>query len=124
MKNEALVSRLRDQLISRNIPNDEKKMFGGVVFMIRGNIAVGVTHKGDFLVRLDTSDMEKALKKKGVRRMEFTGRPMKNFLFVEEIGYEKESDMEGWIELALRHNQSLPEKTTESKSKQKSKSER
>ncbi len=117
MKNETLVARLRDQLMSRNISSEEKKMFGGVAFMIRGNMALGVTNKGDFMVRIDPTDMEKALKKKGVKRMEFTGRPMKGFLFVEEIGYEKELDMEGWIELTLKYNQSLPEKKTAQKSK-------
>jgi TfoX/Sxy family transcriptional regulator of competence genes len=108
--NETLIERLRDQLMSRNARAEEKRMFGGMCFMVRGNMSVGTTNKGEFMVRINPADQPAALKKKGARMMDFTGRPMQGFLFVSEQGYTNDKDLDYWVELAMRYNATLPEK--------------
>lgn len=78
--------------------------------MVRGNMTVGVTNKGEFMARIHPDEQEVALKKPGARMMEFTGRPMKGFLFISEKGFEKDNDFEAWIDMAMRYNKALPEK--------------
>lgn len=109
-QNEALCDRIRDSFLARKLKNEEKKMFGGSAWMVRGNMTVGVTNKGEFMVRIHPDEQEAALKKPGARIMEFTGRPMKGFLFISEKGTEKGKDLEAWIDMALRYNKTLPEK--------------
>ncbi|MFN0032156.1 MAG: TfoX/Sxy family protein [Flavobacteriales bacterium] len=113
--NESLAQRLRDQLIARKIKNEEKKMFGGICFMVRGSMSVGITNKGEFMVRIDPDEQTTALKKKGARIMDFTGKPMKGFLFISEEGFVKDTDLESWVDMAMRYNVMLPEKTKEPK---------
>ncbi len=113
--NESLLERLRDQLLSKKVRHEEKKMFGGVCFMVRGNMTVGTTNKGEFMVRIHPADQQAALKKKGARIMEFTGRPMQGFLFVSEQGYTNDKDLDYWVDLAMKYNTTLPEKIKEPK---------
>lgn len=109
--NETLLERMRDVLLDKRIPFEEKKMFGGIAFMIRGNMSVGITNKGEFMVRMNPAEQGTAMKKKGVRAMDFTGKPMRGFLFVSTEGYERDKDLVMWIEVALNYNASLPDKT-------------
>ena len=113
--NPILQSRIADMLLSKKVRAEEKKMFGGVAFMVRGNMTVGVTNKGEFMVRIAAYQHEAAVKKPGARTMEFTGRPMKGFLFISEKGYTKDSDLEMWIDIAMKYNASLPEKKAKEK---------
>jgi TfoX/Sxy family transcriptional regulator of competence genes len=117
MKNETLADRLRDFMISRNIPHEEKKMFGGLVMMVNGNMLLGVTHKGEFMVRIDPTETEKALKRKGARLMDFTGRPMKGILSIDSDGYENDDDFESWVNLSLQFVSTLPIKVKKPKTK-------
>ncbi|MEO6097577.1 MAG: TfoX/Sxy family protein [Fibrobacteria bacterium] len=80
-----------------------KKMMGGLCFMVNDKMALGVTGE-DLMVRLDPDIREKALKKKGCREMDFTGRPMKAFVFVAPQGTKTDTELQGWVDLALDFN--------------------
>jgi TfoX/Sxy family transcriptional regulator of competence genes len=87
----------------------ERKMFGGIAFMVGGNMAVGVIGD-DLMVRLDPADAEKALTEPHTRPMDFTGRPMKNMIYVDSTGTEAEEDLAGWVEAGADFAASLPPK--------------
>lgn len=105
---EALADRVRDVLAPRADVN-ERKMFGGVAFMVGGNMAVGVIDD-ELMVRLDPADAEKALTEADTRPMDFTGRPMKGMLFVEPAGTEADAALAGWVDAGAEHAASLPSK--------------
>jgi TfoX/Sxy family transcriptional regulator of competence genes len=106
--NEDLAKRMRAQLKStRGL--EEKKMFGGIGFLVNGNMACGV-NKGDLIVRLGDDDFEKALKQKGVRIFDMTGKPMRGWILVSEAGYASDKALQGWIEKGLAFARSLPKK--------------
>jgi len=105
---EGLAERLRDQFVDR--PGiTEKKMFGGLAFMYRGHMLVGIL--GDSLMaRVGPTEYADALKRPHVREMDFTGKPMKGYVYVDEAGFESDTDLSTWIGLCLRLNESLPPK--------------
>lgn len=76
---------------------------GGLTFMVNEKMCVGVLDD-KLMARIDPEQQEQALTKKGCRRMDFTGRPMKGFLFIEPKGMDKDSDLEYWIEQCLEYN--------------------
>ncbi len=110
---ETLANRIRKVLArKRNI--QEKAMFGGLSFLSRGHMACGVL-KEDLVVRVDPTEGDKLLKKSYVRPMNFTGRPMKGFLYVGPGGCKSEKDLTDWIGRALKFISSLPEKKVKNK---------
>ncbi len=80
----------------------EKKMFGGLAFLYKGKMTVGVVHE-DLMVRVKAEHMEASLKTPHVRPMAFTGKPMKEFIFVGPGGYETEHQLQHWLEHGLSH---------------------
>ncbi|MEZ5077815.1 MAG: TfoX/Sxy family protein [Solirubrobacterales bacterium] len=105
---EALADRTRDLLGPREGVT-ERKMFGGIAFMVGGNMAVGVAGE-DLMVRLDPTDAERALAEPHVRPMDFTGRPLKGFVYVEPPAIECDEDLADWVDAAADHAASLPPK--------------
>jgi TfoX N-terminal domain len=105
---EGLAERLRESLQSqRGI--SERKMFGGLAFMSRGYMFVGIT--GDILMaRIGPDYYEQALSRAHVRVMDFTGKPMKGYVFVDPPGFESDSDLSDWVQRCHRFVQSLPPK--------------
>jgi TfoX/Sxy family transcriptional regulator of competence genes len=100
--NEKLAERIREHLA--NVPNiEEKEMFGGIAFMNNGKMCVGII-KDDLMCRIDPDLYEMALEKNGCREMDFTGRPMRGWIIVEEAGFKKPKDFDYWIALALDYN--------------------
>jgi TfoX/Sxy family transcriptional regulator of competence genes len=99
--NEALAFRISQILADKNIEAEEKKMFGGVAFMVNEKMSVGVTNKGDLMVRCLPEKMDWALEQTGCRQMDFTGKPMKGFLFLDESAYPTEKALADWIGLGL-----------------------
>lgn len=86
------------------VPNiEEKEMFGGIAFMNNGKMCVGII-RDDLMVRLDPEIYLEVLEKNGCREMDFTGRPMKGWVLVEESGYARSKDFDYWIQLALEYN--------------------
>jgi TfoX/Sxy family transcriptional regulator of competence genes len=105
---EGLAERVRQQLSAR-ADVSEMKMFGGIAFMIGGNMAVGVT--GDeLMVRLDPADGEKALTEEGVRVMDMTGRPLKGWILVSPDRTSDEAGLSEWVEAGADFAASLPAK--------------
>lgn len=105
---EKLVERIRAKLKgTRGLT--EKKMFGGVGFMINGNMACGV-NKVDMIVRLSDEDSEAALKLAHVRLFDMTGRPMKGWIMVGPQGTSSDKAVQGWVEKGVAFAKSLPPK--------------
>src|SRR3954447_11840659 len=105
---ETLADRIRDALAPR-VGLSERKMFGGIAFMLGGNMAVGVIGE-DLMVRLDPADAERALAEAHVRPMDFTGRPAKGMVFVDPEGTATDQDLGGWVDAGADFAASLPPK--------------
>lgn len=100
--NEKLAERIREELSDiRKV--EEKKMMGGLTFMVNRKMCVGILND-DLMARIDPDVYEDALDKKGCREMDFTGRPMKGFVFVGLEGTTGKEDLSLWIGLALAYN--------------------
>jgi len=105
---ETLAERVRSVLEAR--PElSERRMFGGIAFMIGGNMAVGVIDD-DLMVRHDPEDSERMLADPNARPMDFTGKPMRGMLFVDSAGTTEDADLVAWVELGADFAASLPPK--------------
>jgi TfoX/Sxy family transcriptional regulator of competence genes len=87
----------------------EKKMFGGICFILHGNMAIGVLNNA-LLVRTGPERYEKALQKPHTRLFDMTGKPMKGWITVDPQGYEDDSDLVEWIEWGMETARQLPAK--------------
>lgn len=103
--NESIAKRIREQL--KLFPEDftEKRMFGGLTFLYEGKMTVGIV-KDDLAVRIIASKIDVELAKMNVRPMDFTKRPMKEFVYVSQEGFKTESQLLHYIELGLEHAKS------------------
>lgn len=110
---EQLAQRLR-KLFAGNPDISEKKMFGGLCFLNRGLMFVGIV--GDELMaRIGPDHYPAALKQAHVREMDFTGKPMKGYVFVGHAGITSDTQLDRWAEMSLRFTDSLPPKTPRKK---------
>jgi TfoX/Sxy family transcriptional regulator of competence genes len=105
---ETVAARIR-KLLVRNSHIDERKMFGGIAYLYDGKMACGVLNK-DLVVRIDPASAEKLLRTPGVRPMDFTGRPLRGFLYVSPAGYRTDAALKKWVTMTLTHAASLPKK--------------
>lgn len=105
---EQLAGRLRHALRAR--PGiTERKMFGGLAFMFRGHMFIGIT--GNVLMaRVGPDAYEKALSRPHARVMDFTGKPMKGYVFVDPAGFAQARDLSDWLRRCLAFAQTLPPK--------------
>lgn len=85
-------------------------MFGGVAFMVRGNMTVGITNKGDFMARFDGARHDEVSRWPGAKPMTFGKGDMKGFLFVDAEMVSRKAALDKWIRLALAYNAALPAK--------------
>ena len=99
---EKLAEKVR-QALGRRKDVEEKKMMGGLTFMVNGKMCVGIL-KDNLMARIDPAMYETALHKRGCREMNFTGRPMKGFVFVDPKGTSNKKDLRYWLDLALYFN--------------------
>ncbi len=105
---EKLAERIRSKLKStRGVV--EKKMFGGVGFMVNGNMACGV-QKQDMILRSTESDFEKAMKDRHARIFDTMGKPMKGWILVAPEGCRSDPDLQRWIDMGVKFAKSLPAK--------------
>jgi TfoX/Sxy family transcriptional regulator of competence genes len=104
---EKLAARIRELFPADGV--EEKKMFGGIAFMLGGNMVCGVT-KDDLMVRVGPDKHEAALDREGARPMDFAGRPMRGMVFVRPAGYASDADLRDWLDLALAFATTLPPK--------------
>jgi len=105
---ESLADRIRHAL-GRNRGIVEKKMFGGVGFLLGGNICVGVW-KTSLIVRLDPEQYEDALAEPHVREFDITGRAMRGWVLVEAEGIDDDQELRAWIDRSLNFVAGLPAK--------------
>ena len=108
--NEILADRIREVLADRK-GFTEKKMFGGLSFIVGGNMCCGIV-KDDLVVRVDPDGYEKALAKTHARPMDFTGRPLKGMVYVGPEGYRTDDELKYWLDQALSFALSLAPKTS------------
>ena len=103
-----LADRVREVLSGREGVS-ERKMFGGICFMINGNMCVG-TWRGSLIVRLDKKDHDRTLAEPHTKPADITGRVMKGWALVEPAGIESDHDLETWVNRAATYAESLPPK--------------
>lgn len=100
--NEALANRIREAL--QHVKQvKEKEMMGGLTFMVNGKMCVGII-QDEMMCRIDPAVQPEALEKNGCRRMDFTGRPMKGYVMVEDSGMKSKKEFGYWINLCLDFN--------------------
>ena len=110
---EKLADRIRERL-SEKEQIEEKRMMGGLCFLYKGKMCCGVMND-DLMVRVIESKAEETLNRRHVREMDFTGRPLKSFVYVSEEGYKKLKDLSHWVDMGLEFVDSLPPKAFEKK---------
>lgn len=102
--------RIANELEAHGAKAEPKRMFGGVAFMVRGHMTVGITNKGDFMVRFDGTRHAEVAQWPGAKPMTFGKGDMKGFLFVDEAAVGKKAPLERWVKLSLSYNATLPAK--------------
>ncbi|MDH3451533.1 MAG: TfoX/Sxy family protein [Gammaproteobacteria bacterium] len=105
---EVLAERVRAVLAGRS-DIVEKKMFGGLAFMVSGNMCCGVS-KGDLVVRVGPAAYAAALAEKHVREMDFTGKPLRGFVYVARKAIASDEQLQAWLGRGVEFATSLPAK--------------
>jgi TfoX/Sxy family transcriptional regulator of competence genes len=105
---EALAERIRVAL-GREADLTERKMFGGIAFMVRGNMCAGVVGD-DLMLRVGPERYEDALARSGARPMDFTGRPMKGMVYVDARAIKSDLELQESLDVALGFVRGLPAK--------------
>jgi TfoX/Sxy family transcriptional regulator of competence genes len=100
---EYFADRIRKAFRDQHVTFEEKKMMGGVCYLVDGKMCAGIV-KNKLMARIDPEMHDQALAKKGGAEMDFTGKPMKGFVFVEPEGTDTDADLEYWIKLCLEYN--------------------
>ena len=106
---EDMVNRLRELLADRD-GITEKKMFGGLAFLLRGNMTVSASRTGGLLVRIDPAQTDECLAKEHVARMEMGRRQMDGWIMVAPAGARTKRQLEPWVKRSLTYVETLPAK--------------
>ena len=105
---EGTAERLRE--LFEIIPfSSERKMFGSLGFMVHGHMACGVINE-QLMVRVGKENYQDALRKPFVREMDFTGRALTGFVYIEPEGFESDEELESWVRLSVEYVLTLPAK--------------
>ena len=111
--NEGVAQRVREVLVDCDgITDDgiaEKSMFGGIAFMVGGNMCCGIVDD-NLMARIGPAEYKNALAKPFVRKMDFTGKAMKGFVYVAPAGFDSDDDLKGWVDMSLAFTETLPPK--------------
>jgi TfoX/Sxy family transcriptional regulator of competence genes len=113
---EGLAERIRG-VLDEQPGVSEKRMFGGVAFLVKGHMSVGIV-QDKLMVRVGPESYDRVLRECHARRMDFTGRPMKGFVYVVPEGYESDASLERWVNLGVSYVTTLPAKASSRKSGQ------
>ena len=105
---ESLAERIRT-VLGRQAGLEEKKMFGGVGFLLNGNMLVGVW-KTSLVARIGTEQYDEALAEEHVRKFDITGREMRGWVLVDADGVESDQALRSWIDRAMNFVRELPKK--------------
>lgn len=100
---EKLADRTREIIAATHKNVEEKRMFGGLCFMVDDKMCVGV-EKDRMMVRLDPAGFDEVMEKEGCKPMDFTGKIMKGFVFVDAEMLNTKKKLEYWVKLALDYN--------------------
>jgi TfoX/Sxy family transcriptional regulator of competence genes len=119
---EGLGERIRSVLEDR-AKITEKKMFGGLAFLLDGKMFVGIV-KNDLMVRVGPEQYEDALKRPHVRPMDFTGRPMIGYVYVSPAGVVEDEALGRWVQLGVGFVATIPAKKARTKGRSGTKPER
>jgi TfoX/Sxy family transcriptional regulator of competence genes len=95
---------------------EKKKMFGGVCYLLRGNMAFGI-YKDSLIVRMDKEQGKKLLNERNVKPFDITGRPMAGWIMVQEAGWNSAAGLARWIKVGKQFALSLPEKMAKKRAK-------
>lgn len=101
--------RIRDALQNQS-GITEMKMFGGLAFMVNGNMAVGAIDQGALLLRVDPAETDSLVREDGVTRFEMRGREMNGWLNVEASATASDQQLTRWVQIGVRYASSLPPK--------------
>ena len=101
--------RVRLELQKKKASFYEKKMMGGLIFMVNDKMCIGVdqdrkTGEDRLMARIGPEEYQAALQEKGIREMDFTGKPMRGFIFIYPDGFDRDDDLEFWVDKALAFN--------------------
>lgn len=102
--NEKLADRVREIISATHTITEEKKMFGGLCFMVNGKMCVGV-EKERLMVRLDPERYDEVMEREGCMPMDFTGKVMKGYVFVDAAVLKSKRQLDFWLQLALEFNE-------------------
>ena len=105
---QGLAERIRAR-IGDHPARSEREMFGGLAFMIGGNMAVGV-NGDELMVRVGRSAHDEAVAKPGARTMDFTSRPMRGWISVDARGFREDEALDAWVDAGVSYAESLPAK--------------
>ncbi|RNC85689.1 MAG: TfoX family protein [Balneola sp.] len=100
---EGLTDRIRSVLDQKGVLFDEKKMFGGLCILVDDKMCIGII-KDEMMARIGEEAEASVQGRAGVRPMDFTGKKMKGFTYVNQTGLDREEDLEFWIDLCLEFN--------------------
>ena len=106
--NAVLVRRI-EKLLRRRKSVTQKEMFGGICFLVNGNMCCGV-ERDKLVVRVGPEQYEQLLQRRHIKPMDFTGRPLRGFIYVAPAGLKSRNALASWLELGLRYAHSLPAK--------------
>jgi TfoX/Sxy family transcriptional regulator of competence genes len=101
--NEKLADRTREIIAATHKNMEEKRMFGGLCFMVNDKMCVGVEQQR-LMVRLDPVKYDEVMEKEGCKPMDFTGKIMKGYVFVDIAALDTKQKLEYWVKLALEYN--------------------
>ncbi len=106
---EDLADRIRD-LLAREPDLTEKRMFGGLAFLLRGNMAVCASSQGGLMLRVDPARTEELVADRHVRRFRMRGRDLDGWLHVDLDGLETDQDLARWVAVGVGYARTLPPK--------------
>lgn len=106
---ESLAARIDARLAARGDSCASKKMFGGIAWMHREHMFIGIV-KDELMVRVGPDAQDAALSRKGVRPMDFTGRPLKGYVYVESAAFRTSKQLDSWIGAGMDFVSTLPPK--------------
>lgn len=106
---ERLAGRIRD-LVAAEPELTEQRMFGGVAFLIGGNMAVGASGQGGLMVRVDPEETDQLLASTAARPMEMRGRPVRGWLRVDLDEVATDEELSAWVDRGTAYARSLPAK--------------
>jgi TfoX/Sxy family transcriptional regulator of competence genes len=106
---EALAERVRE-VVAGEPGLTEKRMFGGLGFLVSGNLAVSASSRGGLLVRIDPQQADELTAHPHVRRFEMRGREMNGWLHVDDQAVVEPDELEQWVDVGIRYARSLPPK--------------